>query len=296
VEHTSLTLNVLLELTAHRPSDVVVLRHKPYEPALNRMLDRIVSERPELFDCYQGTHGARAEAALQRAKYVASFIRYRAGTGLFVGLYEMHGMRRLSVEECLARPHHRELMALGMSGFKATDQRDAVIEFDLRRTDWNADWIGRLIVAWPPPDRAWYRWAHRNEFEVQAITEESALAPPMPSWDALVVEWRELSLLPPTWQAALSQWRGIYLIIDQSDGKQYVGSAYGAENMLQRWLGYAASGHGGNKLLRTRNHTHFRFSILQRLSPDLDDATVIGIEGTWKERLNTRAPNGLNEN
>jgi hypothetical protein len=187
-------------------------------------------------------------------------------------------------------------MALGMTGFKATDLRESITEFDLHRIDWHAEWRERLIISWPPPDRAWYRWADRNQFEVQAIAEESVLIPPVPAWDQLIIDWRELALLPTSWRTALSHWRGIYLIIDESDGKQYVGSAYGSENILQRWIGYARTGHGGNKLLRTRNPNAFRFSILQRVAPDLDDASVIAIENTWKDRLNSRAPGGLNEN
>ena len=77
-------------------------------------------ERPDLFECYQGTHASRTEAALSRAKYAASFIRYRPGTALFVGLYQVAGGRFISVEECVARPRHIELMSLGMSGIKAT--------------------------------------------------------------------------------------------------------------------------------------------------------------------------------
>jgi hypothetical protein len=289
-------MNGLLEQSGIEPRDVLLFRHRPGEPHLNRIFDRIVAERRDLFDSYQGTHGPRTEAALQKAKYLASFIRHRAGTALFIGFYEVAGMRVMPVEACLARPLHRELMSLGMTGFKATDGRDSVIEFDLRLTDWHASWRERLIVTWPPPDRAWYRWADRNEFVVYAITEESVLAPAVPSWDELVVDWAELPILPAAWRAALSQWRGIYLIIDQTDGKQYVGSAYGAENILQRWTNYARSGHGGNKHLKTRDPSRFRFSILQRVSPDLDDASVIEIERTWKERLNTRAPDGLNDN
>ena len=94
----------------------------------------------------------------------------------------------------------------------------------------------------------------------------------------------------------LSEWRAIYFIFDTMDGKGYVGSAYGAENLLGRWLGYAARGHGGNVLLRQRDPSHFRFSILQRVSPDMDAGDVIRLEATWKERLHTRAPFGLNDN
>ena len=118
----------------------------------------------------------------------------------------------------------------------------------------------------------------------------------MPRWDELRFTWEELKVLPSKWKAALSQWRGIYFIFDESDGKGYVGSAYGTENLLGRWLGYAASGHGGNKKLRHRDPQHFRFSVLQRVSPDMESDEVIRLECSWKERLHTRAPHGLNDN
>lgn len=57
-----------------------------------------------------------------------------------------------------------------------------------------------------------------------------------------------------------------------------------------------AIGHGGNQLLRRRAPRGFHFSILQRLSPDMDASDVIRLESTWKERLHTRAPLGLNDN
>ena len=89
--------------------------------------------------------------------------------------------------------------------------------------------------------------------------------------------------------------RGVYLIFDESDQKAYVGAAYGKENILGRWLNYAKAGHGGNKKLRHRDPSSFRFSILQRVSPDMDAEDVIRFEGTWKDRLHTR-DFGLNEN
>ena len=94
----------------------------------------------------------------------------------------------------------------------------------------------------------------------------------------------------------LSEWRAIYYIWDGSDGKGYVGSAYGAANLLGRWLNYGAVGHGGNRLLRQRDPKNFRFSILQRVSPDMEQADVIAVENSWKERLHTREPWGLNDN
>lgn len=292
----ALTLNKLLEESGIALGDVLVFRHRPWEPALNKVFDWIVAERPELFDCYQSTHGQRTEAALARADYVASFIRYRPGQALFVGLYKVHGQRSLPVDECVARALHRELMIHGLTGDKATIGRTNILEFDLRLTDWHTDWQQRLIIGWPGLERSWYRWADRNVFPVQAIAEEGRLIAPMPAWDQLALDWQQLGFLPTSWRDALSHWRGVYLIIDRSDGKQYVGSAYGVENILQRWLAYARSGHGGNRGLLSRDPANFIFSILQRVSPDLPDADVIAIENTWKVRLRTKAPDGLNEN
>lgn len=292
----SLTFNQLLRFSGIELRDVVVFRHRPWEPALNRVFDNIVNQRRDLFDCYQSTHAPNTEAALSRARYVASFIRYRPKLALFVGLYENLGQRHLTVTEYQSRPLHLELMSRGMGGHKASDGREKVIEFDLRPTDWRNDWSERLIIQWPGLERSWYRWADRNEFSVEAIAEHSCLVQPIPSWDELTLDWQELALVPQHWKAALSQWRGVYLIIDRSDGKQYVGSAYGAENLLQRWKEYERTGHGGNKSLKLRDPTNFSFSILQRTSPDLPDSDVIALEGTWKDRLRSRAPFGLNEN
>ena len=117
----------------------------------------------------------------------------------------------------------------------------------------------------------------------------------MPSWDNLVISFNELLTLPIQWKNALEHWRGIYLIIDKSDGKAYIGSAYGEDNILGRWISYAKTGHGGNVELKGRKPNNFMFSILQRLSPDLDPSDVIKIETTWKLRLHTKEY-GLNRN
>jgi hypothetical protein len=126
--------------------------------------------------------------------------------------------------------------------------------------------------------------------------EESLLDAAMPSWRAITLSWQELQVLPTKWRSALSHWRGIYYIFDISDGKGYVGAAYGFENILGRWLNYAVSGHGGNMQLRKRSPHNFCFSILERVSPDMEAEEAVRLENSWKDRLHTRAPFGLNEN
>ena len=291
-----LALNDLLLLSGIDPAEVLVFRHRPAEPALNRIFDWLVVERPDLFDSYQSTHGPKTEAALLKARYVAAFIRHTPKTALFVGLYEVAASRVMAADAVMMRPLHQELIALGLTGTKAIEGRESFVEFTLDHRPWHADWQGRLVIDWPGLERSWYRWADRNIFPVRAIADQSVLIRPMPDWHDLLVEWQDLALLPTSWRAALSQWRGIYLIIDQVDGRQYVGSASGQENILQRWRNYSRTGHGGNKLLRNRDPRSFRFAILQRVSPDMPDSEVVAIEQSWKRRLRSVAPFGLNEN
>jgi hypothetical protein len=180
-----------------------------------------------------------------------------------------------------------------MTGFSGS--RPSLLWFDLKLMNDLEDWRGKLIVRWPAPERSWWRWSSRNEIPVQAIVEDSLLDSTLPDWRDIVLSWDELAILPRKWREALSQWRGIYFIHDTTDGKGYVGSACGEENILGRWKNYAASGHGGNKRLLERSPKNFQFSILERASPDLDIADVVRLEKTWKDRLATRI-SGLNEN
>jgi hypothetical protein len=59
-------------------------------------------------------------------------------------------------------------------------------------------------------------WASDNSFPIDFIAEQTAVEPPMPAWDELIVSHNELDSLWPTWRTVLAQWRGIYFILDQS--------------------------------------------------------------------------------
>lgn len=289
-------LNDLLTAKGYDPQQVLVLRHRPFEAALNRVLPWLAAERHELFNAYQQAQREKVEKAMTTARYVASFIGHAAGKAVFVGLYEIKGSTQISRKQYWSKPENIELHSLGMSGFTDDDPRDSLLWFDLALTDFHRDWQGKLVVGWPQPERSWWRRAQNNVMPVRAIHEQSIFEEAMPTWTAINLSWDELRVIPQKWKAALQEWRGIYYIFDTSDGKGYVGSAYGKTNLLGRWENYAATGHGGNRLLLKRDPQHFQFTILERLSPDLDDASVTQIESSWKERLHTRQPWGLNDN
>jgi hypothetical protein len=277
---------------------VIVLRHRPFEPKLNRVLPWLAAERPETFNAYQQTQGEKLEKAMLGSVFVASFVGQAPRKALFIGLYKIGESRPLTHDEYWRVPAYVEMKKFGMLGFTEEEAliHPSILWFDLAVTEFYSAWKGKLVVGWPPPERSWWRRAHRNDLPVISVLEDSALDTAMPSWEEIDLSWADIAILLSRWKAALSQWRGIYLIFDTSDGKSYVGSAYGASNLLGRWTNYGSSGHGGNRLLRQRDPRNFRFSILQRVSPDMSPDDVIRVEGTWKERLHTRHPFGLNDN
>lgn len=276
------------------PRDVLVLRHRPPEPRLYDVLPWLAAEKPDVFNAYQQTHGEQLERAMSGAKYVASFLGREPGRALFVGLYRIGKSHPLSLEEYWEVPAYAEMREFGMRGFPDSG-RQAVLRFELDLVDFYEHWKGKLIIGWPP-GKAWWRRAHRNDFPLLAVLEESALVPPMPDWQTIDLTWEQLGVLPTRWREALCQWRGIYFIFDTKAGKGYVGAAYGDANILGRWREYAQTGHGGNRLLKDRDPKGFRFSILQRVSPDMAFDDVVRLEASWKGRLHTRKPFGLNDN
>jgi len=286
-------LNYLLSLKDIDTSRerVLVMRHVPKEPGFRKILPWLAAEKPEIFNAYQQSQRPRVEKQLTQATHVVSCIGHRAREALFIGLYRVTGFQPITWQQFREIPGNIELHRLEMKYWV----QDSLLWFELELTSEYQEWKGKLIFGWPGSDRAWTRWADKNKFSVKAILEESKLDKGMPSWDNLVLTWGEISNLPKSWVDVLSEWRGIYFILDATDGKGDVGSAYGDENLYGRWKNYAASGDGGNKLLLGRAPDMFQFSILQRVSPDMESREVIDLENSWKERLHTREF-GLNLN
>ena len=276
---------------------IVLLRHRPFEPKLAQAMPWIIEERPELFETYQSVPG-RPKTALRRAEYVASFLGLSPGTAHFVGLYRIGEARELDHDAFWRIPENQTLRDMGCEGFTAehAERAGTELQFDLERIPFYSEWRGRLVIEFPPPERSWFRWLDHGTFPVNAILEESAFAAPPPDWREIDLTFAEISALPASWRARLAEWRGIYLIFDESDRCAYVGSAYGRENILGRWQVYARDGHGGNRELRGRDPRNYRFSILERLAPDLPPDDVIAREHSWKLRLHSLQPFGLNAN
>jgi hypothetical protein len=286
-----MNFNTLLEHVGLDPSTVLVLRHSPKQPALYRIMPWLITEKPASFNAYQQTQTPRVQQQMSKCKYVASFFGHETDKAAFVGIYKHESDEWVTQQQVRQIPAHVELLKYGLS-----DRGPKRLWFHLRLTKLLAERHGKLIIKWPRPSLVWSRWANRNTFEIDSIVEESVFVPPLSDWRSLVFTWDDLQMIPRRWKDILSQWHGIYLIWDGRDRKAYVGAAYGKDGLLQRWLQYRQTGHGGNKLLRSRNPDQFQFSILEWMPSDTDAEEVRNREKLWKQRLHTRSPHGLNDN
>ncbi len=295
--------NDLLAKEKIDPRGVLALRHtpRPEERQLRKVLPWLAAEYPKIFNAYQQTQSPTVERDMLKAKYVASFIGLEKPKGssgypaVFVGLYKVGDRRPLTFQQFWEKQEYQELKNLGMRGF--VEDRPTLLWFDLALTDFYKKWQGKLVIEWPRPPIRWWRFVNNSQFRISAILQDSVLHEAMPDWKECIWSWAELSKLPSKWRETLRHWRAIYYIFDKSDGKGYVGSAYGKErNLLGRWEHYAATGHGNNTHLRKRLAENLIFSILERVSPDMEKNDVIERESTWKKRLHTMWPSGLNDN
>lgn len=286
----------LLRLSGISLSETALALHRPSDPVVRRILPTIAQNMPEVFDAYQGTHPIVPEATLKARKCLASFVPRTGGEFVFVGLFDASPGPSLLLTELDADPVFQRLQELTggwtFASARRAEKYPSRIRFHLSPRKELAELAGRLVVA-DPGGRNFMRLAETTPLGIMEITREASLVPPMPKWDQLLLTRAELETLPREWALQLSQWRGVYLIVDQSDGARYVGSAYGVENLLGRWRNHVAGQNGVTKELSRRLTRHFRFSILELVSPTATADEVIAVERGWMNRLDTIS-HGLN--
>jgi hypothetical protein len=214
------------------------------------------------------------------AHYIISFIAERNRYAKFVGVWQVISKNKNKNNEFLYRTKE-------LPGFK--------------------DLEGRLIVRWGEGTRSWAQWLHR-----QGDKDIAELLPPnyvmdFPGYYNFTLSYDKLATIvnnPDSnreWQRMLSSVSGVYVLLDQRTGKQYVGSAYGSGGIWSRWKSYIKSLTGGNILLKELlkknpfRYKHFQFSILRVLEPSATKEEVIEQEGLTKKKLGSRAF-GLNSN
>ena len=164
-------------------------------------------------------------------------------------------------------------------------------------------YFGRLIIKFKNSSQNMIRKAESviNDCEVAQILPDTFDNDIFPGYDKVNISWGEMARVieKDTWKTALQNQKGVYLITDISNGKKYVGSAYGENMILGRWKSYIKTGNGGNSGLKTVNFDdikkNFTYSILDIYKSTTDDQIIIERENWWKVVLQSRQF-GYNEN
>ena len=164
-------------------------------------------------------------------------------------------------------------------------------------------YVGRLIVKFKNKAQTMIRNAESamDDCYISQILPDTFDNDFFPGYEKVNISWDEMNrvLEKDNWKTALQNQKGVYLMTDISNGKMYVGSAYGENMILGRWRAYVKNGHGGNVGLRRLTFDHikqnFKYSILDIYKSTTDDQTIIERESWWKEILQSRQF-GYNEN
>lgn len=270
---------------------------------------------------YIGTRALNLYQAMQPREMpvgslLVAFYGHRPGHALLLGVWRVEGV--LAPGEAIRR-------GLLEGSFEPLDETWGGYYHDLRELDLFADLRLKLEIEWTGTEVAWRRVLRppktrpprvsrmqgtddQGMLPVRAsrryaITAQIESAVPFQglSGASLVMAELRIALRDAAWQRGLAEVSAIYLITDELSGRHYVGSASGAQGLLQRWSNYASTGHGGNKLLSTVLATapgrelDLRFTLLEVLPADTPRREVLLRESYWKVALGSRTF-GLNLN
>jgi hypothetical protein len=275
-----------------------ILKLAGFKAALPTKLVRHQDDRyPELrqqnwFELYQAY---QSKPKFHEVKQIVSFYGLPGNRAGFYGVYKV-----------LRHRPAREGPTPAECEFSRRWNRRATFFYDLER-DQRFDYLrDRLIIDWGPGALAWVQ--NLKKKAVFEILPPGRNLPPFADYLEFSLTHAELKVLfgnedaHRDWHTALSAVAGVYLILAQTSGNLYVGSAYGASGIWGRWRNYAKSGHGGNaklrKLIVHDSHVYpaqFRFSVLQILPKTMTRHGVLQREARYKDKLGTRAI-GLNSN
>ena len=284
---TRILLSDLLKNNGIKPEDVVMIRH--------------VLSREHCKQCYQNGFikeytqiQGKNKTMLKNSKYWMVFIGTTGTNAKLYCVYKFKGFSPVSEHKM-------------PTGFPCPEMysEDANL-YELEETDLFSDLKDGLIIDWGTSTQSWYQSATKNK-HIVSIHNNNKI--PFKGYENAIYSFDELQEIVNDMGIgayeehynALSKVKGVYLIVDTTDGKQYVGSAYGDNGILGRWAIYANTHHGGNKKMiellkkHPERYKSFRFTILKIFSDGAKDIEVIDSEKLYKQKLGT-IEHGLNDN
>lgn len=240
-------------------------------------------------DFFEEYQRIQAEDYFHNKKYIFSFRSDKKNTARFVGVYEVVGCKPLKKTDVSKEYWEKH----GHIHNLKTDYY-----FDLKKLNILEDLRERLVIDYVSGTNPVHvNW---NAISKKAVISISGVS--FPGYENIVWDFKQLSeyVNNPEWYddivSALSSVNGVYLIVDKTDYKQYIGSAYGEEGIWGRWKNYVKSnGTGGNEELKKimekdpKRKYNFQFSILSTIPRSGTSATdkqrALDLEKLYKKKL-----------
>lgn len=196
------------------------------------------------------------------------------------------------------------------SGCTATDpvRKDTIIYAEGTRLSEYEPYFERLIVNFKQKPQSFFYVDTEiiKSVEVSEILSKNFFdISTFNGYDNVNLSFSELrtALHQKEWQDALQNQQGVYLLVDKVTGKQYVGSATGADGIYGRWHDYVKSKNhahendhgrhsGGNKRLKELGGeyiaSNFNYIILEIFGHKVASSVIYDRESWWKNALHTR--------
>ncbi len=166
--------------------------------------------------------------------------------------------------------------------------------YSMQKVEALAPYEGRVIIDWGPGFRNWVHLAANQAKPIREMRDRRHELP-WPGFRHFHWSVQALGDLPNPWIPHLTHAFGVYLLVSRREGKLYVGSALGDEGFLQRWRSYQATGHGGNRDLKSVAGHDYEVSVLEVAASSAMEKEVRALETLWKVKLLSREF-GLNGN
>ena len=219
---------------------------------------------------WQGWNESRGQRNVFNRKYIFSLIRFypRKDRWLFGGIYEVLNTYDDGYEVKLHALH--------------------------------SELIGRLLIKHRGPGARGKSFLFENNYldmEVAEIFENEYSGETFCGFDKIEHSFDKIEHIIRNqrldWKTALLNVKGIYLIVDKSNGRNYVGSAYGDSGIWSRWECYVHTGHGWNEGIKQviedagieYARQNFQFSLLEFYSKRTDDQLIKDREQYWSRVL-----------
>lgn len=235
------------------------------------------------------------EKNFKDVEYIVSFVGEEGSEARFIGVYKNCNYKN---KDYTIKDNDKETAIFNFQPVK---------EFDVLKD--------KVIIDWGSAALSWHQWYDDKEKYVIRVDGgfKSNDIPLFTRYEDVLLSYDELRNIiktnNPEWKAKLEACNCVYLILDKSNGKQYVGVTYKdtskgrKSGIWSRWTEYAETGHGGDLTLKElceKNPNYakanFQWCILETLPINVIPSVAINRESLYKEKLGTRKHGNYNNN